>query len=152
MRPRLAEAAGRGMVIAAIQGASTEEWSRSEVIARLRKLWDSPTRPVRITFVARRPCAAWGGTHDRHRGATPVNPLPRASTQGWEALLAAGRREAAARQHAVGQLVKAGRRGPPVWMGSVGMNEDRARLGLAACYKAKYGEQRPAADKDWENY
>lgn len=151
MRPRLAEAAERGMVIAAIQGASTEEWSRAEVVTRLRELWGSPTRPVRITFVAWRASAAWGGIHDRARGATPVQPLPLASRQAWEALLAAGRQETAARYHAVAQLVAAEGRGPPMSWSTNGLDSD-SKLSLAECYKAKYGEQRPAADRDWDQY
>eukprot|EP01043_Picozoa_sp_COSAG02_P049665 COSAG02_NODE_5012_length_4724_cov_73.188324_2_plen_516_part_00 len=154
MRPRLAEAAERGMVIAAIQGVSTEEWSRAEVVARLRQVWDSSTRPVRITFVARRTSAAWGGMHDRARGATPDQPLPVASRQAWEALLAAGRQESAVRHRAVSQLVAAEGRGPAVFMASMGFDSDdpKANVSLLECYKAKYGEQRPAADKDWDQY
>lgn len=152
MRPRLAEAAERGMVIAAIQGTSTEEWSRVDVVTRLQNLWNSPARPVRITFVAWRASAAWGGLHDRARGATPVQPLPVASRQAWEALLAAGRRESAARYHAVTQLVEAEGRGPAVFMKSIGTDSENPKLTLADCYKAKYGEQRPAADKNWDQY
>ena len=142
------------MVVAAIQGVSTEEWSRAEVVTRLQQVWSSSTRPVRITFVAWRASAAWGGMHDRARGATPDQPLPIASGDAWEALLAAGRRESAARQHAVAQLVKADGRGSALFMESMGVDieDPKSRISLAECYKAKYGEQRPAADKDWDQY
>ena len=34
------------------------------------------------------------------------------------------------------------------------MDSNKAKLGLAGCYKLKYGEERPAADKDvnWDGY
>ena len=152
MRPRLAEATERGMMIAAIQGEPTEEWSRVDVVTRLQNLWNLPGRPVRITFVACRASAAWGGLHDRARGATPVQPLPVASRHAWEALLAAGRWETAARRNAVAQLVEAEGRAPAIFMKSIGADSENHQLSLADCYKVKYGEQRPAADKNWDQY
>ena len=154
MRPRLAHAAKKGMIVAAIQGDSTAEWPRQQVRARLRELYESTVRPVTITFISRRASSGWGGLHDRYRGPTPGNPQPASSFEAWEQMLAATRRESAARQQAVASLVVADRRGPAVWMGSVGMDEIKGRLELAACYKAKYGEDRPAADStvDWDRY
>ena len=158
VRPRLAHAAEKGMIIAAISAGgisdSTAEWPRQQVRARLRELYDSPVRPVKITFIAKRPSSGWGGVHDRYRGPTPGNPQPASSTEAWEQMLAAGRHESAARQQAVVYLVVAGRRGPAVFMGSLGMDETKGRLGLAACYKAKYGYDRPAADStvNWDRY
>jgi hypothetical protein len=72
--------------------------------------------------------------------------------EAWAAVLAASLRENAARRAAVAHRVALDGRAPQ-WY-EHGMNSSKARIGLAACYRAKYGRERPAVDKeiDWGGY
>ena len=99
--------------------------------------------------------AAWGGASCLQRGPSPSDPRP-LSAEAWEAMLAAGRRETAARAHALAlQQTDTPREAMQwVWVG-VGADEvakRRVELGLQGCYRERYGDARPAADRehDWD--
>ena len=72
--------------------------------------------------------------------------------EAWTAVLAASLRENAARRTAIACRVAADGR-TPQWSNHE-MDSSKARKGLAACYHAKYGDDRPAVDKeiDWGGY
>ena len=72
--------------------------------------------------------------------------------EAWSAVLAASLRENSARRAAMAHRIAADGR-TPQWCGRE-MDSDKAQKGLAACYHAKYGNDRPAVDKDidWGGY
>ena len=155
MRPRLAQAAESGMQLVAIGGESTAERTLEDVQALLAQAMRGEDRPVRLTFTTYRTSAAWGGASCLQRGPSPSDPRP-LSAEAWEAMLAAGRRETAARAHALAlQQTDTPRETMQwVWFG-IGADEvakRRVGLGLQGCYRERYGDARPAADRehDWD--
>ena len=88
----------------------------------------------------------------RECSATPADPTPTYTQEAWTAVLAASLRENAARRAAIAHRVVADGR-KPQWC-DYEMDFRKAQTGLAACYHAKYGDDRPAVDKDidWGGY
>ena len=111
-------------------------------------------QPIRLEFIHNpHPTHAFGGVHVRHAGADGRAPSA-PSEAGWAALLEAGRREHAARVETISLRVKGDARGP-AWASWADLEMDvgKSRLGLQECYRRKFGEDRPAADRseDWDD-
>ena len=109
---------------------------------------------MRLEFIHNpHPTHAFGGVHVRHAGGDGRAPSA-PSEAGWAALLEAGRREHAARVETISLRVKGDARGP-AWASWADLETDvgKSRLGLQECYRRKYGEDRPAADRseDWDD-
>jgi len=88
----------------------------------------------------------------RECSATPADPSPVYTPEAWTAVLAASLRENEARRAAMAHRVAADGR-TPQWY-EYEMDSRKAQKGLAGCYHAKYGDDRPAVDKeiDWGGY